>query len=161
MPQFEQIETFAGQVFWLIVFFSLLYYLMAKIVLPRIADILETRQRQIEGDIQSARDHHDEAEKILTKLNHEIARTKDEARKIISDAELSIQENIANKTKSLEAELEQQVKQAEDAIGLALEQARIELKDHAKELASMIVTDISGKAPSAAKLNAGLKESIH
>ena len=40
LPQLD-IATYASQVFWLIVTFIVLYFLVAKIAMPRIAEVLE------------------------------------------------------------------------------------------------------------------------
>ena len=45
MPQME-FADYVPQIVWLVVAFATLYFLMAKLALPRITDILETRQRR-------------------------------------------------------------------------------------------------------------------
>ena len=47
-------KTFPSQIFWLVIFFALLYALMSKLVLPKIACILEARRNRIEGDLARA-----------------------------------------------------------------------------------------------------------
>ena len=52
-PPFQS-ETYASQLVWLAVAFVLLYVLMSKLALPRVAAIIESRQNQIEGDLADA-----------------------------------------------------------------------------------------------------------
>ena len=57
MPQLEQIHTFLGQIFWLVVTFGFLYVVLWKAALPRVASILLERQERIdESRIDKARD---------------------------------------------------------------------------------------------------------
>ena len=52
-PPFDS-TTFASQLLWFAITFALLYYLMAKIALPRIAGILEDRRDRIASDLDRA-----------------------------------------------------------------------------------------------------------
>ena len=38
MPQFD-IASFPSQIFWLVVTFGILYFVMSKLVLPRVGDV--------------------------------------------------------------------------------------------------------------------------
>ena len=53
LPQLD-IATYASQIFWLTVTFVVLYFLVAKIAMPRIAEVLEGRQERIEDDLDKA-----------------------------------------------------------------------------------------------------------
>ena len=50
MPQLE-LEYFAPQIIWLIISFTVLWVLMAKVALPRIGLILEERQKRISDNL--------------------------------------------------------------------------------------------------------------
>jgi F-type H+-transporting ATPase subunit b len=52
-PPFDT-STFAGQIFWLVITFGLLYWLMSKVALPRVSEILEQRKARIESDLAQA-----------------------------------------------------------------------------------------------------------
>ena len=54
MPQLEQISTYAGQIFWLVVVFAVLLGVMLKVALPRVQGILEDRQKRIDDDLARA-----------------------------------------------------------------------------------------------------------
>ena len=53
MPQLE-LEYFAPQIIWLIISFTVLWVLMAKVALPRIGLILEERQKRISDNLAMA-----------------------------------------------------------------------------------------------------------
>ena len=46
--------TFPSQIFWLVIFFGLLYLLMSRLALPKMAAVLEKRHKTIEGDLVRA-----------------------------------------------------------------------------------------------------------
>ena len=50
-----QAEHFPSQILWLTVSFVLLYVLMAKVALPRIAAIFADREKRIDDDLNAAR----------------------------------------------------------------------------------------------------------
>ena len=56
MPQLNP-EFFASQIFWLIISFAILYVVMAKFALPKIADVIESRRDIIARDFEDAEDY--------------------------------------------------------------------------------------------------------
>src|SRR6267142_2498096 len=91
MPQLD-ISTFTPQLVWLAVWFVVLYLLMAKLGLPRIAAVVEARRRRREDDLARAAQMKSEAEAAerqralaatlaeqIAAAERRIAATKDEA----------------------------------------------------------------------------------
>ncbi|SVC88830.1 uncharacterized protein METZ01_LOCUS341684, partial [marine metagenome] len=64
VPQMEFADYFP-QIAWSILAFATLYFLMAKLALPRITDILESRQRRLDQDLELAEKLRDEATAAL------------------------------------------------------------------------------------------------
>ncbi len=54
MPQLEQFDTYLSQVVWLVISFAILYVVMWKAALPRVADVLQERQERIDDDLERA-----------------------------------------------------------------------------------------------------------
>ncbi len=52
-PPFDA-TTFASQLLWLAITFGVLYYLMARVAVPRIAGIIEDRRDRIASDLDMA-----------------------------------------------------------------------------------------------------------
>ena len=52
MPQFD-VKAFPSQIFWLVVCFAVLYFLMAKFVLPSIGKTIESREHKIQADLDA------------------------------------------------------------------------------------------------------------
>jgi F-type H+-transporting ATPase subunit b len=114
-PPFDS-TTFASQFLWLAITFVLLYWLVAKIAIPRIAGILAERQGRISGDLQAAEQ---------AKANSEAARLGYE--KALADARASgfaIAEAARNDAKTA-ADAERKGIEANLAAKLAEAEARI------------------------------------
>ena len=58
-------EHFASQLLWLVLIFGLLYWLMARVGLPRVGSILEARRQRIEGDVAEANRLKDDADTAM------------------------------------------------------------------------------------------------
>lgn len=50
MPQLD-ISNFSSQIFWLIICFTILYFYLSKIIIPRIDNIISSRKNIIEEDV--------------------------------------------------------------------------------------------------------------
>ncbi|MCY4230449.1 MAG: hypothetical protein OXF26_06110, partial [Alphaproteobacteria bacterium] len=80
MPQLEQISTYAGQIFWLVVIFGILLIVMLKVALPRVQGILQERRERIDDDFARAAALRDEAEGVLRAYEKAQAEARAEAR---------------------------------------------------------------------------------
>ena len=56
MPQLE-ISTFPSQIFWLVVSFLLLYLILSKIIVPRIASVLKDRENEIKNNFELSEEY--------------------------------------------------------------------------------------------------------
>ena len=65
MPQLDQIWSYPSQVFWLVVSFAVLYYVLSRIALPKVSDLLQERQERIDADLEKAENLKKEAETVL------------------------------------------------------------------------------------------------
>jgi F-type H+-transporting ATPase subunit b len=74
MPQFDT-STFAGQVFWLVLSFGLLYVLVSRVILPKFISIVDQREDRISQDIRAAKD----LQKEIDYLQAKVAETKRQA----------------------------------------------------------------------------------
>ena len=103
LPQLD-LTTYSSQVFWLIVSFVVLYFLVAKLAMPRIAEVLEERQERIEDDLDKAETLKKEAYQVRIEYEKALSAAREKAQ----DATRHAQEEIAKR--SAEAESAAQVK---------------------------------------------------
>ena len=72
MPQFIM-GDFAPQIVWLVISFVALYLLMARVALPRVADVLETRHGRIADDLDQAAQLKSQAETVIVEYEEALA----------------------------------------------------------------------------------------
>jgi F-type H+-transporting ATPase subunit b len=89
MPQFD-FTTYSSQIFWLLICILAIYFSMAKIVLPRIADIFERRKENIDDNISAAQ-----------LINADITKIEDEIKKLKSKILEEYKQTIELSTKEI------------------------------------------------------------
>jgi F-type H+-transporting ATPase subunit b len=143
LPQLD-IETYASQIFWLIVTFIVLYFLVAKIAMPRIAEVLEGRQERIEDDLDKAETLKKEAYLVRVEYEKALSSAREEAH----EATRRAQEEIAKHGAEVEALANQKVvnmlKNAEDRIEAARTEASSDKETVADTLEQNVARDIIG-----------------
>lgn len=116
MPQFEQVDTFVSQLFWLVVTFGVLYLVLRYALLPRIADVLESRQDRIAKDLEEAEKFRNESEEALTAYEAALAEARAKAQEMATAAKAEATKEADKRSAELEAKLAEQMNAAEDRI---------------------------------------------
>ena len=98
LPQLD-ITTYSSQIFWLLISFVVLYFLIAKFAMPRIAEVLEERQERIEADLDKAETLKKEAYQVRIEYEKALATARERAHA----AALLAQEDIAKQSAEAEA----------------------------------------------------------
>ena len=122
MPQMEFADYFP-QIAWSIFAFATLYFLMAKLALPRITDILESRQRRLDQDLELAEKLRDEATAALAGYESLMAAAHAKTEIILSEARETLQCETAQRLDALKAQLESKVTESERRIQNTMAQA--------------------------------------
>ena len=104
MPQLE-VSTYVSQIFWLIVTFSLLYYLLSRKALPRVAEVLEARADRIRADLDEAQRLKKEAEDALGRYEQ-----------VVAEAQGKAQAQVAETQAKLKAEAEEAQAKLDDKL---------------------------------------------
>jgi len=78
MPQLD-VSTFSPQLFWVALSFVTLYFLLSKLLLPRIASVLHARQQSLDTYLSKASLYREEAENLLVDYEAELALARKEA----------------------------------------------------------------------------------
>lgn len=151
MPQFDP-STFASQLFWLAVCFVALYVLMARVALPRIAEVLEERSERIADDLERAASLKKEADAVVEQYEAALAKARAEAGAVIAQATLEIAEASSKQQAAFLAELTKKTDAAEARILKAKDEAKAQVRSIAVELAGDITTKLIGVAPAEEEL---------
>ena len=143
LPQLDP-STYPSQVFWLIIAVVLLYWLLAKRALPRVADILETRQDRIAADLDRAQSLRQEAEEAMAQHEKLVADAQARARAELDAANERVQADAARQEAELERSLQRQLAEAEQRIAAAREDALKALEEVARDASREAVGRLVG-----------------
>lgn len=110
LPQLD-VHSYPTQIFWLIVSFVILYLIMSKVALPRIAEVLEERQERIADDIETAERLRSEAGAVQAEYEKALAEARGKAQALFretgeaiakehADAEAETAKKMARRTKT-------------------------------------------------------------
>lgn len=159
MPQLD-FSTFANQIFWLVVTLVVIYLILSRIALPRIAAVLAERKGTITNDLAAAEElklKATEAEKAYEKA---LADARAEAQRIVADTRAEIQKDLDAATAKADAEIAARVSESEKKIAEVRASALDSVTEVAKDTAREIVAALGGKADArsvTAAVNARLK----
>lgn len=137
MPQLDP-STFASQIFWLAITFAILYWVMAKVALPRIGDVLQQRRQKVSNDLEKAETLKKEAEAALETYEKAMADARSQAVSTIAEAGREIAADSAKREEVVATEIAQQTADAERRIAAAKSQALDELRASAGDLVQAI-----------------------
>ena len=134
MPQFNP-EWFASQIFWLFVTFVVLYLLMSRIALPRVAEILQERREKVSDDLAKAERLKSDAQEIYDAYEATLREAREQAQKVLREAREEIDQDHAKRHAEYSRELNQQIADAEARIDAAKKEALDNLQGVAAEIA--------------------------
>lgn len=149
MPQLDP-TYFASQIFWLGATFVVMYVVMAKLVIPRIGRVIESREAKIASDIAAAQTAKADAQAAIAAYEKDLAAARDAANTAISEAQRTISEKAAKEQGDADAKLAAEVAKAEQQIAVKLADAQSSLKPITAEIAQAMVDQVFGEAANAA-----------
>lgn len=159
-PPFET-HTFLSQLIWLALSFGLLYYLMAKVALPRIESILHERASRLSADLDEAQRMKAEADAAGAAYEKSLADAQAKAREIAQETRNALSAEAEIRRKALESELNDKLVASEATIRSRTAEAMANVRGIASETASAIVERLTGHAPDQASLDRALDGAVH
>ena len=140
-PPFDS-TTFASQLLWLAITFVLLYYLMAKVALPRIAGILEDRRDRIASDLDLAESLKKDSEAALEGYEKALAEARARANTIAESAHDAARQEASAKRSAIEASLAEKLEAAEKRIGAIKAKALADVGEIAVETTEALIASL-------------------
>jgi F-type H+-transporting ATPase subunit b len=160
MPQLH-VPDFGPQLFWLGIWFIVLYVLMSKVGLPRIAVVLDRRRQQREDDLARAARLKTAAEEASATFQRTMSEARAQAQAVLKETTDRLAAEAAERQRALAAELTEQINAAERQIAATKEQALSEVRGIAIDVGRSVVEKLTGSAPDAARLNAAVDSRLN
>lgn len=148
MPQFN-VSRFPSQIFWLVVCFAVLYFLMARLVLPRIGKTIEDRELKIQTDLDVAQKANDAARAAGVEQEAALTAARGEAHHLIRDAAQTAASQTSAKMHEIGDRLAAEIGEAEQRIGVQRTQALAGLTGMSAEIATAVLSKLVGSTDAA------------
>ncbi|MBP8072694.1 MAG: hypothetical protein KAY20_03940 [Brevundimonas sp.] len=156
LPQFE-FQHWFGQIVYLIFLFALLYWLMAKVFVPRLRGVIDQRAATIADAVQTARQVQAEAAGQAQAAKAEVEAARASSRATAAAAKARVTDAANARAAEEEAVVNARIAEAETAIGKTRDAAMTNVASIASDTAAAIVERLTGKAPTAAEAAAAVK----
>ncbi|MEN5083615.1 F0F1 ATP synthase subunit B' [Bosea sp. TWI1241] len=149
-PPFDS-KTYPGQLFWLALTFGTLYWLMSRIALPRVGEILAERSATLSRDLNEANAAQAKAQESAAAYEEALASARSRAQAIAQGARAESARQSDERRKAVEADLAAKAVQAEASITAAKAKAMENVRSLGSETAAAIVAKLTGIEPNAAE----------
>lgn len=143
MPQLDP-SVWPTQLFWLAITFIALYLIIWRVALPRIAEVLEARQRKLDDDLKKAAALKDEAQAILAEYEKLRASAQASAHEVLQKAQDAMKAEAERQGRELAARLSQQTEEAEARIAQAKSTALASLESTVSEVVAAATEKLIG-----------------
>ena len=138
MPQFDP-AVFPAQIFWLVIFFTILMIYTVGVSVPRLKKLLEERWRKTEGYRIEAGRLSEEKEAKLHELEANLNYTRQKAHNIITATLNDVDKNLSERKKAMVSLLKTQIEATENAIIEEKEKALLDIKKHTQIITCDII----------------------
>ena len=159
MPQLV-IQDFAPQLVWLAISFGLLYLMLARGAIPRIATVLEQRRDKIADDLDEAARLKEEAEEALKNYEAALADARAKAHTIAAETRGQLTAEAERHQAELQQSLDAKIAEAESRIAATKAEAMKNVRSVAADTATAIVDKLIGEAPDAAAIAAAVDSEL-
>ncbi len=129
-----------------LIFFVILYWAMAKYVVPRLEAMYAERTAEIEGGIEKAAQAQAEAAAALEEYNNQLSEARAEAGRIREEARAQGAQIVAEMREQAQAEAARIVSSAQAQITAERQQAVVQLRTEVGTLATDLASRIVGES---------------
>jgi len=156
-PPFDP-STFASQLVWLAVAFVLLYVLMSRVALPRMASILDARRSRISGDLAEASRLKSQSDDAIAAYQQALAEARARAQALAAEMREKTTAETEVSRRAVEDRLNARLAEAEAAITTSKSAAMANVRSIAVDAAATIVRRLTGAAASDAAVAAAVDD---
>jgi len=138
MPQLN-FDTFPNQIFWLVLSLIVVYFIVSKVILPRIGGVLEERHSVISDYLSQAADFKKQAEQAEADYEAALKEARAEAQAIAAETKAGIQKVLDRAVAKADAEIAAKTAESEKAIAAVRASAVENVREVALATTSEIV----------------------
>ena len=157
MPQLDP-TYWVSQAFWLTLIFTSLYFVLSKLFIPKIKDIIDDRESKIKSDLDEAQKLKNIAETKLKEYEESIESGKKQVQKILYENKNKLTTDLQNKKKTFDKEIEKEMENTEKEILKFKEESLLSISTISEEMASNILESISGEPMNQSSVKAAVLE---
>ena len=155
-PPFDA-STFASQLLWFAITFAVLYYLMAKVALPRLGAIIEGRRDRIAADLDAAERLRGESEDAARGYEKALAQARSKASAIAEEARMAAKTKADAQRAETERALAEKLAVAETRIAEIKDRALSEVGAIAADASEAVVVSLIGAKASSEEVNSAIQ----
>lgn len=144
LPQLNT-HDFAPQLIWLAVMFTLLYFIVSRVALPRVGEVLAERRDRINRDLEAAGKLKSDTDQALADYEKALANARAKASGIAKDTRQSLADETNAERAKVEADLAAKLQAAEKRIADTKTKALTSVNDIAADTASAVINKLIGQ----------------
>ncbi len=144
LPQLNP-DYFTPQLFWLALTFALLFFILSKVALPRIGEVLQERKDRINRDIEAATKLKSDTDAALADYEKALADARSNASSIAKQMRDKLAADAEAEKAVVEKQLSAKLQDAEKRIGETKTKALSAVNEIAADTASAIVSKLIGQ----------------
>lgn len=140
LPQLDS-SSFPAQLLWLAITFSLCYFLLSGVALPRVGGVIAARERKIADDLDQADELRTQAEKLALSSEQKLHKAQEQAQIEFTRAFEEAESLRVARLAELEDHLSVRIAHADGNIA----RARSEILSHVEQAAANLTCEVMGK----------------
>lgn len=145
MPQIDQIMiSYASQIVSLLVVLAIIYFGIARAMLPKVQDTIDARARRIADDLAAAEAARTEADTIEENYRERINEARAQSNAVTAEAKAKAALDAEKRVAAADAKLDEKLAEAEARLAEARAAALAEIEGVATEAAQQIVARVAG-----------------
>lgn len=159
MPQFDPTH-FPSQIFWLVVSFIALYWVVSRVAVPRIGEVIEQRTRLVQDDIDRAASLKQETDQAIAAYEKAMADARSQAQDHMRAITAEMKAAADKKNAEVSAQVGTQISEAETRIAKAKSDAMSGLRSIAGDTARDIVAKLASLTPDSGAVDAAVGSAL-
>jgi F-type H+-transporting ATPase subunit b len=156
LPQLD-LTTFPSQIFWLAATCFVLFHLMNRVALPRIASVLEERADAIADDLDRAEEFKRKAVEAGEAYNLALADARSKAQGIAAETRAEIQKEVDAALVRADAEISARTAESEKRIREIRDSAKAAVAEVANDTAAAVIEAVMPEALDAKAVKAAVQ----